>query len=338
MSSSDFRQITLKTDARRAEKLFRAAVSAFCSLTRPTRREIAQLEDLTLPLFDLVSVEARRYVAAALSECMAAPAALVKRLCDEPVEIAAPLLIRSAALADIDQLALIGRHGYPHAKAIARRSDLNPVIAELVAALERSAGATPILKAEPMPDVFAVPAATPRRPETPDLPRAVQSADDVRASLRAMMLPSGRVADIVAPEGDDRLFERLRDTALSGHPAFLQTALADALAIDFDAAAEMTRGPSYAWLLAGLRALNLTEEQAFLVTAAAFPAELSSAETIRLFLLRFRLLHKDVALDRVRRSATARLKDRAKPLPHKAANGADNAPADSGRATAARPR
>ena len=56
MSSSDFRQITIKSEAQKAERLFRAAVSAFCSLTRPSRREIAQLEDLALPLFDFVSV------------------------------------------------------------------------------------------------------------------------------------------------------------------------------------------------------------------------------------------------------------------------------------------
>ncbi|RWE93635.1 MAG: hypothetical protein EOS81_18235, partial [Mesorhizobium sp.] len=82
MSSSDFRQIAIRTEAGKAERLFRAAVSAFCSLTRPSRREIAQLEDLTLPLFDEVSVESRRYVAAALSECEYAPTALVRRLAE----------------------------------------------------------------------------------------------------------------------------------------------------------------------------------------------------------------------------------------------------------------
>jgi len=86
LSSSDFRQITIKGQTLKAERLFRAAVSAFCSLTRPSRREIAQLEDLALPLFDFVSVESRRYVAAALSECQYAPAMLVRRLADETVE------------------------------------------------------------------------------------------------------------------------------------------------------------------------------------------------------------------------------------------------------------
>ena len=45
----------MRADHGKAERLFRAAVTAFCSLTRPSRREIAQLEDLTLPLYDSVS-------------------------------------------------------------------------------------------------------------------------------------------------------------------------------------------------------------------------------------------------------------------------------------------
>ena len=65
---SDFRQIATPNEAGKSEKLFRAAISAFCSITRPTRREVAQLEDLVLPLFDSVSADSRRYVARARGE------------------------------------------------------------------------------------------------------------------------------------------------------------------------------------------------------------------------------------------------------------------------------
>ena len=44
-------------------------LSAFCSLTRPSRKNAAQLDDLTLPLYDQVNADSLRYVAAALSEC-----------------------------------------------------------------------------------------------------------------------------------------------------------------------------------------------------------------------------------------------------------------------------
>ncbi|WP_204279817.1 hypothetical protein, partial [Serratia marcescens] len=64
MSSSDFRHIAVRMETGKAERLFRAAISAFCSLPRPSRREIAQLEDLALPLFDDTPNEALRFGAA----------------------------------------------------------------------------------------------------------------------------------------------------------------------------------------------------------------------------------------------------------------------------------
>ena len=144
----------------RAERLVRAAVTAFCSLTRPSRSEIAQLDDLAMPLYDQLSVETRRYMAAALSECEYAPALLVRRLCDDTIEIAAPLLVRSPLLREIDLVALIGRHGLPHARVIARRPDLDSTIAALVRALEipsmKIAAEKPLPQvAEPAPEMLA---------------------------------------------------------------------------------------------------------------------------------------------------------------------------------------
>ena len=43
VSSSDFRQIAERGDRGKKERLFRAAITAFCSLTRPSRNEIAKL-------------------------------------------------------------------------------------------------------------------------------------------------------------------------------------------------------------------------------------------------------------------------------------------------------
>ena len=191
VSSFDFRQITVKGEALKAERLFRAAVSAFCSLTRPSRRDQAQLEDLTLPLFHLVSVEARRYVAAALCECPSAPATLVKRLCNETVDIAAPLLIRSGALSDFDLIALIGRHGAGHARAIARRSNLNPAIASLAAALCRKADAAQAesLAAAREAANREAPASVPAQTTVETAPPFGAAAENVRRKLRSVMRP-----------------------------------------------------------------------------------------------------------------------------------------------------
>ncbi|WP_256749514.1 hypothetical protein [Mesorhizobium sp. Mes31] len=301
MSSSDFRQIAVRTESGKAERLFRAAVSAFCSLTRPSRREIGQLEDLTLPLFDNVSVESRRYVAAALSECEYAPAALVRRLCEEPVDIAAPLLIRSRAVSDIDLIALIGRHGLPHARAIARRKDLNPTIADLIRVLER-----PTLVRVRDPDANATNQIAPAITEAASgsatreqLPGI--AAENARRRLRSMM----RIGDeAAAPKSDPftgtDTYMKLRETALTGNAAFFQTALADALDIDFSTARSLTANQNYASLLAALRSLDLSEDRAFLITVAVYPSQFPHPQAIRTFLDRYRLLHRDAAVDKVR--------------------------------------
>lgn len=276
MSSSDFRQIAIRTEAGKAERLFRAAISAFCALTRPSRREITQLDDLTLPLFDEVSPEARRFAAAALSECESAPAGLVKRLSDEPVEISAPLLVRSRALADVELIALIGRHGLPHARAIARRKELHPTIASLVRALDRP-GASSEQKA----------AAT-----------RGKAADRTRDQLRSMMADGPHLSFSVTP-ATPQGFGRLLDAALDAHAAFFHTALADALAIEFDAARKIASSSDYFSLLTALRALELKEAEAFLITSAALPGSFPDIGSVRLFIERYRGLEPKNAIARV---------------------------------------
>jgi uncharacterized protein (DUF2336 family) len=296
VSSSDFRQIANGAEHGKAERLFRAAVSAFCALPRPSRREIAQLEDLALPLFDSVSAESKRYVAAALSEIPHAPPALVRRLSNEPVGIAAPLLIRSDVLSDIDLIVLIGRHGLPHARAIGRRRNLNPTIANLVRALDRPA---------PVPRDSQAPSASEDRPLSPaeEPPAADTSAESVRQKLRGMMLPptpdtdDGRTS---APAIRNERFSKLRATALTGHLNYFQAALAEVLGIDLRQAKMITEATNYGDLSLALRVLDLEVEQAFLIMAAIFPGFFSHAEGIRLFVDRYRLSHRETAREKLR--------------------------------------
>jgi uncharacterized protein (DUF2336 family) len=294
VSSSDFLQVATRAEAGKSERLFRASISAFCSLTRPSRREIGQLEDLTLPLFDQVSADGLRHAAAALSECEHAPEALVRRLCDCPVEIAAPLLARSKALTDIDLIALIGRHGLAHARAIARRKTLNPTIAKLIKALEK-----PMLV---RPDY----AATPEAPRPVQAPQGVPgtAAEGVRNRLRGIMLRERLRDDAddsrLNPVDKSTTYARLRETALTGNAAFFQTALADALGLDFSIARGLTETSDTSLLLTALRALDLGEDRAFLIAVAVFPNHFPHPQAIRLFLDAYRLLHRDAALERVK--------------------------------------
>jgi uncharacterized protein (DUF2336 family) len=298
VSSSDFLQIAARAETGKSERLFRAVVSAFCALTRPSRREIGQLEDLTLPLFDSVSADGLRYAAAALSECAYAPDALIRRLCESTVDIAAPLLARSKALSDIDLIALIGRHGLPHARAIAKRRDLNPTIADLIRALEK-----PMLARRNDPPFAAAPEPAEAPPSGPQrIPGA--AAEGMRNRLRGMMLteaPRHERADTrLNPADRSGAYAKLRETALTGNVAFFQTALADALDIDFATARRLTETSDTAPLITALRALDLGEDKAFLIAVAVFPKLFPHPQAIRLFLDRYRLLHREAALERVK--------------------------------------
>lgn len=325
MSSSDFRQIAIRSKSNKGERLFRAAITAFCSLPRPSRREIAQVEDLTLSLFEDVSVESRRFVAAALSECEYPPAALVRRLAEEPVEIAAPLLIRSNALSDIDLVALIGRHGLPHARAIARRKELNRAITNLIKALERPAliavSNKPPQPAPAMESIRPAPTTT----ETTRIPG--QAAEETRHRLRAIMASErhGDTVNINAAAGST--YAKLRETALTGNAAFFQTALADALELDFATARSLTDGNSYSSLLVALRALDLGDDKAFLIAVAVFPRLFPHPEAIRIFLDRYRTLHLDVARCKVDEWKTASFTQALHRIVHAPANADANSSA-----------
>jgi uncharacterized protein (DUF2336 family) len=260
VSSSDFRQIARKGSSDRAERLFRAAIAAYCCLSHPTRAETAQLEDLALPLYASVSEDGLRYVAAALSECPAPPAALVKRLCLERVEICAPLIVRSSVLTDADLISLIARKGAAHAKVIARRKGLNPAIGALVAQIGKRA----MLSDEPV------------APVTSSVP---YKAEETREQLRGMMAPSrATVSPGIVPI---HVYPRLRAAALAEDREQLIAVLSQCLELDADTASALLRPSSVSLLVVALRALALTGEQALFIVACVAPAYFTRADAAR---------------------------------------------------------
>jgi uncharacterized protein (DUF2336 family) len=285
VSSSLFRQIEASGGSadERAERLFQAAVSAFSSLTRPSRLDIQQLDDLAIPLFERVSLAGKRFAAAALSTCVSAPPSLLRRLCEEGVEVAAPLLIRSPALTDADLVSLIARFGQPYAQAIARRKNLHPAIADLLRALTRPEKPMPALRDGP---AAPLPEAAPSSP-----PRASEAVDDVsdhaRAKLRAMMRPAAGTRRL----GGRTAFLRLRDAALTRRPALFHTALADSLGLWFDEACLLAGDPG--GLALAFRALGLKEEEAFLLLALALPQAFGGPDEVSRFLDHYAGLEPD---------------------------------------------
>lgn len=286
-SAFDFRKIENPSGSQRSEQLFRASASAFASLTRPTKLDIQQFEELSDALYDRVSDEAKRYVAAILASNAHAPAAVIRRLANEAPAIAAPVLAQSPALAPAALVALIARHGDGHARVIAKRADLDPAIRALVALLIRDAQAAETVAARSAPDATA------------QKQRLVASADDVRTALRATMASNNEPA-ILPPNpapSREKLLARLMPTALSGRQDFFRTALADVLDVPFSATARIIEENGATNLLFALRVLAYPVAEAFMIAACLNPGRYLSTHTIHHFAERYEALTLQAARD-----------------------------------------
>jgi uncharacterized protein (DUF2336 family) len=274
LSSAEFRHIENRTGSEKIDKLFRAAVSAFCALSRPSRAEIAQLDDLAMPLVGEVSRESRRFAAAALSECRLAPPLLARFLAGDAPDIAAPLLIRSQALRDVDLIVYIARCGIDHARIIARRPDLPKPIEDLLTALHD-------------PEIARLRALA--RGVDPEVQAGGKEAA-ARDRLRTMMRPADK----------ETLYHTLRDAALSGRSAFFQTRLADLLGLEFAMARLIVEAADPADLCIALRDLGLSGEQAFLLLSILDPGRFNNVPAIRLFLKGYEALDAESCRQQVR--------------------------------------
>jgi len=278
--TADFRDIAFEDGPRKCEGLFRASIAAFANIPRPSRNEIAQIDDLALGLYDSVSREAKHYAATVLSKCADVPPELLKRLCDESVDVSAPLLISSKALRTVDLLRLISRQGLSHARVIVRRKNVDPVIINLVR----------LLNARAESEIAERQSA--KRIADPVL-------DQVRDQLRTLMKPSEPTAPEAPPakphDNHGNPYPALRDAALASDPDAFPTALAKALTVSEFRARRICGAITYSDLLMCLKHLKLSEEQAFLLTATLYSSQVFYGPAIRLFLDRFAATKPDEA-------------------------------------------
>ena len=280
-----------RKSAERVDGLFREAVGAFASLTRPSSHEISQVETLALALYPRTSPDARRYAAAVLSDKVRAPRGLLLRLALEPVAVSAPLLSRTPAFSSRDWLHVIKNTDIDHSRIIARRSDLPATVQIVLSHLEKKQG---------------VPIDHPQTPidKGPQSP-SPQTLKHVNSQLQAMMAGnySGEAISPLplrdSPERRRVCREQLQATALTGDLELFATALADALSIDYAVAADIVEAEGTHQILVALRALDLSAAEAHLVVRAARPHSLATTASIRLFIERYESLSATLAEERV---------------------------------------
>jgi hypothetical protein len=101
--------------------LVRVLTDLYIQKSTHTSEEERHYTELVLRLLESVDVATRKVVAEKLAGYATAPAAVVRRLARDLIEVAQPILERSPRLTGADLLAIVNERGLRHAAAIARR-------------------------------------------------------------------------------------------------------------------------------------------------------------------------------------------------------------------------
>jgi uncharacterized protein (DUF2336 family) len=130
-------------EQKRDSALLRATTELFVLDVIHDRDESRRFEEITTHFLPKVSVADRVFVAERLAICGDAPAAIIRSLARDVIEVAAPVIKHSSVLGPIDLLAVIAATGVDHHRLIARRTLLSP---EVVRALRLTGDTTVIAK------------------------------------------------------------------------------------------------------------------------------------------------------------------------------------------------
>ncbi|MGJ8570641.1 MAG: hypothetical protein ACSHXI_08075 [Hoeflea sp.] len=266
--SDNFRDLERPDGGRRKDAVMMAAISGLECLDHPTRQDMARFSRLFIPLYRTASDEARRTASATLSRLSRVPEDVADMLINEPIAIAAPFIVHYPLLSETALTRAVMRHGAPHARAAARRSDLSPqAIAKLQELKDPSVDVLLVLRglvrapapAQPSPAV-STPAPTSRPSiDAPPLDPSERLRTQLKAMVAASPAPksplnrptsprkitgtdSGSVPSIPKPAsasttaqrrvGDLRLAQLARH-AKTDQESWFATALADAMGASF---------------------------------------------------------------------------------------------------------
>jgi uncharacterized protein (DUF2336 family) len=306
-----FRALEQQGQANRKDEILRASVSAFVALSNPNRRDCNQIEDLALPILPFASEQTKRFICAALAENGSAPANLVRKLCDEPVEICAPLLLLSPVMSAIDLVAVIGRKGKHHARIIARRSHLPNDVIEALALVDDDKVRARAAGSNEAADAIA---ASNLKPTTAAQARTLLA--ELAMSLNSTGPASPFGSDVPeteqAPAGNAARLVRL---ALHEDTGLFATAVADATGLTFGKVQRLVKRAVPGELSTVLRALDISVDAAFVISCTLNPQTGANRLEIRLFRDRFEQLDQEKAVETLRRwkadEITAEFKRRA---------------------------
>lgn len=108
---------------KRSANILVDAARDFGDLKRPTSMEITKFKELFYQLIDRLSVSDRRMISAILARVIFTPRAVALYFAQDKLEVAAPFLLFSPALGDLDLRAIAKKKGKQYAEIIIRRQN-----------------------------------------------------------------------------------------------------------------------------------------------------------------------------------------------------------------------
>lgn len=277
----------------KTDDLLAAAVAGFASLTRPNRYESQQLQDLTLPLLETTSARARRQVSAVLAQHEIAPRNLILALANDEIEVAAPLLLRSPILKSSDLMDIIAAHGLHHARIIARRHPVDPLLLPVLNSFD-----DPIIEqsllAPPLTTAVA-------EAETAEHIQQPAPAENIVQAVQPTEPVQNISALTYAKNLRPTLAEYLIDMSLLVDSTMFRMALAEVLEISFERAGNIIGHWPDSQLPLALKALGLTAQDTYLILTASLGTIHGERDQLREFVHIYRSISTEQAMAMVKR-------------------------------------
>jgi hypothetical protein len=274
-----FRRIE-KPAGRSLDAIAVAATSAFASLQRPTRQDRAQLDLLIRPNIGDLAASSLTNISATLCNSRHAPVQLLHALAALPVEICAPLIMRSPLLTDDFLEMIAAQKGESHSVVIAKRFELRSRQGD-----------------------------TEAKPRRAEFTRAIHNAfrDRDPSAMRDEFVKAvciGHDVSRAKPENEGAgvsLADDLLPLALSENPAFLATRLCDALDLPLALAEAAVKDAQAGEFATMLKAMDADVATAMAVIFAASRGRSADADRVRLVFARYLAMNLQDARDTVAR-------------------------------------
>lgn len=118
--------------ARRAELARHVATLFALTSDRCSDEQVDIYDSVLLRLVDMVEAEVRRYVAEQMCNLRRGPQETIRRLADDVIEVAEPILVRSTVLRDADLMTIAERKSNDHRFAIAQREIISEEVTDVL--------------------------------------------------------------------------------------------------------------------------------------------------------------------------------------------------------------